>query len=60
MTCATALGWSLLGIICILFLASSVVAVAAAMISGRISREEEGDDIYCAPEGGVTRIRDVA
>lgn len=60
MTCATALGWSLLGIICLLFLACSVVAVAAAMLSGRISREEEGADVYSAPEGGITHIRDVA
>lgn len=54
MTCASALGWTFVGITVLGCLICTVCALAACRVSGRISREE-GDDVYGADEGGVTR-----
>lgn len=59
MTCAAALGWSFVGITIIGCMVCTGFALAACRLSARISREEEGD-VYCAPEGNITRILDVA
>lgn len=54
MTCASALGWSFVGITILGCLICTVCALAACRVSGRISREE-GDDVYGASEGALTR-----
>lgn len=59
MTCASALGWSFVGITILGCLICTVCALATCMLSSRISREEEGD-VYSAPEGDIARIREVA
>lgn len=54
MTCASALGWTFIAITVLGCLICTVFALAACRVSGRISREE-GDDVYGADEGALTR-----